>query len=243
MTTNNNYNQQDNEEIENQFGAGHFVRWIGIILIVMCGLMYLSYYLGSNENKRKINRLNKSIQHYGQVESLESLVGQFQDISRDLKLSNNERTRLTELLDQVIVHKMHLENTESELKRVKSELTQLTTARAKELTELTEQNLLLTEQIKEFETAMAYEQGTTKPFTISVNDSFSLLQDPSSRIGLEKILGGTTAQIYVGNALMFFHIGHTLRFRFAPNWLCDITLVKTDLAGQKAEFEYSCDLN
>lgn len=236
-------NQDSLIEPDNNLSAGYFVRWVGISLIVIAGLTYLAYHLGSNENKLKINRLNQDIEHLSQAESLESLVSEFESISRDLKLSSNERVRLTELLDQIITHKSKLQLTETELQQTRNEVTRLTEDYQQKLVALENENSELRSELADVQTAMSYSHGTVKTFSISVNDSYSMLSEPTSRIGLQRILNNGSAQIYVGNALMFFHIGHTLRFRFAPNWLCDITLIKMDDLEQKVEFEYVCELN
>lgn len=234
---------QNQPEDTSTYNPGQIVRWVGISLIIVAILSYFSYTLGSNENKRKINRLNKEIHTFNQVESLDSIVNEFQSISRDMKLSTNERARLTELLDQLILHKTNLEAAERELKQVKSQMTGLKENYQNQVDILKNKNQSLETQVAEFEMAMSYTQGTVERFEISVNDSYSIFSEPSSRVGLQQILNNGTAQIYVGNALIFFHIGHTLRFRFPPNWLCDITLTKINDEEMKVEFEYTCELN
>jgi len=227
----------------NYFGFGHIIRWVGISLIIIAGMTYLAYHLGSNENIIKINQLNKDINQLRQVSSLDALVTEFQSISENLKLSSNERSRLTELLDQIIQHKTNLKQAESELQQTKLSFSNITTRYKNQIAQLETENTELKAQLKKVESAMSYSHGTVKNFSISVNDSYSMLSEPTSRIGLQRILNNGSAQIYVGNALMFFHIGHTLRFRFAPNWLCDVTLIKIDDVAEKVEFEYVCKLN
>jgi len=243
MNDQTNNNNEQNEYLVPGYSAGHFMKWLVIGLLLVGGLAYMAYDFGSNENQRKVNRLSKQLQSYGEVESLESIVSQFQSISRDIKLSGSERARLTELLDQLVLHKSSLDQSEADLKSTKAELSRLRLEYQDQIQTLQAQNQALETQVGELEAAMSYSQGTVKNFTVSVNDSHQVLDDPSSRIGLEKILNTGSAQIYVGNALMFFHIGHTLRFRFSPNWLCDVTLIKIDDGSQKVEFEYSCELN
>lgn len=238
-----NHGQPEPQITQTEFSAGHFVRWIGISLIIVIAITYIAYSLGSNENQRKINRLNRDMEQFTDIQSLESLVEKFQTISSNLELSSNERARLTELLDQMVAYKTNLQSAEDELAATQLELATINEKYDIQLSALKAKNAKLTEQVAEFETAMAYSQGSVKSFSVSLNDSFSLLQEPSSRIGLVKILNSGSAQINVGNALMFFHIGHTLRFRFAPNWLCDVTLVKIDNQVGKVEFEYACELN
>ena len=243
MNDNTQQYSEQNEHLVPAYSAGHLIKWLGVCLVVIAGLVYFSYYFGSNENKRKINRLNKQLQTYNEVESLTSIVDQFESISRNIKLSSDEREKLTELLNQLLIHKSSLETAETQVTRLKSQLTQQNQTYQTELNQLKTANLDLEQQVSKLELAMAYTHGTVKNFVVSVNDSYSLLDDPYSRVGLEKILNSGTAQINVGNTLMFFHIGHTLRFRFSPNWLCDITLIKIDTDLQRVEFEYTCELN
>lgn len=240
------HNNQDNNNGNYQgehYSLGYITRWVGISLIIIAGLTYVSYHLGSNEYKTKVNQLNKDITKFGNVSTLDSLVAEFEIISQSLKLSSNERSRLTELLDQIIVHKTNLQQAESELKQTKLSFSNITTRYKNQIIQLETETTELKEKLRKVETAMTYTHGTVKNFSISVNDSYSMLSEPTSRIGLQRILNNGTAQIYVGNALMFFHIGHTLRFRFAPNWLCDLTLIKLDDVAEKVEFEYVCKLN
>lgn len=236
-------NSEQNEYLVPGYSSAHFMKWLTISFLLLCGVVYMAYNFGSNENQRKVNRLSSQLQNYGEVESLESIVSQFQSISRDIKLSNNERARLTHLLDQLVVHKTSLEQSEVDLKKAKSDLANINQMYESELHELRTKNQSLETQVAELEEAMSYTQGSVKNFTVSVYDSFLLLDDPSSRIGLQKILNTGSAQINVGNALMFFHVGHSLRFRFSPNWLCDVTLVKIDEDSNKVEFEYVCQIN
>ena len=238
-----NQDNDDNHYLENEFSIGYFVRWIGISLIILAGLTYLAYHLGSNENKHKINQLNKEIQLLTNVGALEKLVGDFQTVNKNLKLSSNERIRLTELLDQIIQHKSNLKAAEAELQQIRVAAATTTEKYETKLALLQTENIELKSQLLEVETAMSYSHGTVKTFSIGVNDSFSMLPEATSRIGLQRILNNGSAQIYVGNALMFFHVGHTIRFRFAPNWLCDVTLIKIDSTAESVQFEYVCELN
>ncbi len=238
-----NNNEQQNEYLVPGYSSGHFMKWLVLSFVMIAGLAYMAYNFGSNENQRKVNRLSKQLQTYGEVESLESIVSQFQSISRDIKLSKNERDRLTNLLDQLVTHKTSLASSEAELKKVKTELARINDDYQSQIDALQAHNQELETQVAELEEAMSYVQGSVKTFTVSVFDSFQILDDSSSRIGLQKILNTGSAQINVGNALMFFHVGHTLRFRFSPNWLCDITLIKIDDDSEKVEFEYVCKIN
>ena len=235
--------QEQNEHLVPGYSAGHFMKWLGVCLLVVAGLLYLAYDFGSNVNKRKINRLNKQLQTFNDVDSLSSIVDQFKSISQNIKLSSNERAKLTDLLDQLLIHKSSLETSESQVQELKAQLQQLKQTYQVEVKQLQDDKQNLTQQVQELEAAMSYSHGTVKNFVVSVNDSYSLLDDPYSRIGLEKILNSGSAQINVGNTLMFFHIGHTLRFRFSPNWLCDVTLIKIDDELQRVEFEYVCEIN
>ena len=237
-----NHNNDTNDNFQNGELA-YLVRWIGISLIIVTTLIYLAYQLGSNENKRMINQLNKEIQLLSQVNTLDKLVTDLGTVNDDLKLSSNQRIRLTELLDEIIQHKSSLKASENELQQVRVASAETTEKYENKLAVIQTENIELKSQMLEIQTAMSYSHGTVKNFTISVNDSFSMLPEATSRIGLQRILNNGSAQIYVGNALMFFHIGHTIRFRFAPNWLCDVTLIKIDGGAEQVEFEYVCELN
>lgn len=235
-------NKEQDEYLVPGYSSGHFIKWLALSLVVVSGLLYMAYNFGSNENQRKINRLSNQLQTYGEVESLESIVSQFQSISRTIKLSNNERARLTELLDQLVLHKTSLEQSESELAKAKAELATIHDNYQSQLATVEASNEQLQQQVSELESAMSYTQGTLKQFSIGVFDSYQLLDNPSSRIALQRILNNGSAQFNVGNALMFFHVGHTLRFRFSQ-WLCDVTLVKIDEDSEQVEFEYVCEIN
>lgn len=243
MNNKNDIRQKENEHLVPGYNAGQFIRWFGLALLVIAGLIFFAYTFGSNDNKRTINRLNMAIKQQGEVESLDSLVSEFKTISKDLKLSSNERARLTELLDQLITHKADLQIAQRDLKATKEKLIGLEGKYQSQVKKLQQQNSSLTQEVSELEVAMSYNQGSVKSFELQVNDSHLILDDPSSRMGLQSILGNGSAKVNVGNALMFFHIGHTLRFRFQPNWLCDITLTKIDKPNDVVEFEYSCELN
>ena len=236
-------NNEQNEYLVPGYSSGHFMKWLALSFLLLCGAVYMAYSFGSNDNQRKVNRLSKQLQMYSEVESLEGIVSQFQAISRDIKLSNNERARLTDLLDQLVIHKTSLDQSEADLKKAKSDLAKTNQMYESELHDLRTRNEELETQVKELEEAMSYTQGSVKTFTVNLFESFQLLDDPSSRVALQKILNTGSAQINVGNALMFFHVGHTLRFRFSPSWLCDVTLIKIDEDSNKVEFEYVCQIN
>ena len=243
MNNKNDIRQKENEHLVPGYNAGQFIRWFGVALLIIAGLIFFAYNFGSNENKGTINRLNIALKQQGEVESLDKLVDEFKTISKDLKLSSDERARLTELLDQLITHKAELKVALQELSETKQKLIGLEGKYKSQVSNLQQQNTQLTQQVSEFEIAMSYNQGSVQSFELEVNDSHLILDDPSSRMGLHSILNSGSAKVYVGNALMFFHIGHTLRFRFQPNWLCDITLTKIDKPNDRVEFEYSCELN
>jgi len=244
MSKHTNYIQdKEPEHLVPGYNAGQFIRWFAIAIIVIGLLIYSAYYFGSNENQRKINRLNNQIQYLGEVDSLDDLVSELKTISDDLSLSTRERARLTELLDQLITHKSDLQIAEQELAKTKQQLIGLEGQYQDQINNLKQQNSTLTAQVSELELAMSYRKNSVKTFELEVNDTHLLLDSASSRFGLQSILNNGTAQLYVGNALMFFHIGKTLRFRFQPNWLCDITLTRIDENSQKVAFEYACRLN
>lgn len=235
-----------NDHLNDSFNLGYFVRWVGISLIVIAGLIYLAYYLGSNENKHEITQLKQEVKRLGEMDSLNELISQFELIGSNIKLSGNERIRLTELLDQVILHKNSLQLTEVELRQSKNKISNITVNYKDQVARLKREIKVLKAKLAEAEIAMSYSQGKVKTFTLNVQDTYALLEEPAepaSRIRLHKILNNETAQIYVGNSLMSFNIGHTLRFRFVPNWLCNVTLIKINNGVQQVEFEYKCDLN
>ena len=244
MNNQTNYiTDKEPEHLVPGYNAGQFIRWFGVSMIVVGVLIYLAYYFGSNENQRKINRLNSQIQYLGEVESLDTLITELKNTNDDLTLSSRERRRLTELLDQLITHKSDLQIAQQELTTTKNQLIGLENKYQDQLTQLQQQNTELSQQVAEMELAMSYRKNAVQMFELNVNDSHLLLDDHTSRFSLHSILSNGSAQLYVGNALMFFHIGHTLRFRFQPNWLCDITMTRIDQEKQKIDFEYSCKLN
>lgn len=220
---------------------GYLVRWVGISLIVIGGLIYLAYHLGSNKNQHEINELNQEIERLGEMESLTELVAQFETIGQNLKLSGNERIRLTELLDQMILNKSTLQLSEVELQQSKNKILNITENYKNKIVQLQKQNVILKDRLAKAESARPYTQGTLKRFELNLNGSYSLLAQPASNISLYRILKNDSAQVYVGDALMFFHVGHTLRFRFLPNWLCNITLTKVNNQAEDVQFEYMCE--
>lgn len=238
-----NNNNEHNEYLVPGYSSGHFSKWLALSLLLICGLLYMAYSFGSNENQRQVNRLNKQLQSYGEVESLDDILTQFQAISRDIKLSNNERAKFTALLDQLIFHKTSLEQSEQDLKLAKRQLAELNQNYQTQLQNLEQKNQQLENQVAQLESVMSYTSGTVQRFTLALSESNQLIDNSSSRVALIKVLNAGSAQVNVGNALMFFHLGHTLRFRFAPNWLCDVTLVKISDATDKVEFEYYCQIN
>ncbi|GHB71717.1 hypothetical protein GCM10008107_21670 [Psychrosphaera saromensis] len=252
---NNQETQNDTPEIsdhqnssyqDNYFNLGYFVRWVGISLIIIAGLVYLAYHLGSNESNHKVNELTQEIKRLSDMDSLNELISQFEVIGSNIKLSGIERARLTELLDQVIIHKNSLQLTEVELQQSKNKISNITVNYKDQVARLKREIKVLKAKLAEAEISMSYSQGKVKTFKLNLKDTYALLAEPAepaSRVSLQRILTNEKAQIYVGNSLMSFQIGHTLRFRFVPNWLCNITLIKIDNAAKQVEFEYKCDLN
>ncbi|NVK23780.1 MAG: hypothetical protein HWE10_02525 [Gammaproteobacteria bacterium] len=243
MNNKNDIRQKENEYLVPGYNVGQFIRWFGIALLVMAALIFAAYQFGSNENKREINRLNSTIKQQGDVTSLDNLVSEFETISNELKLSSTERTRLTELLDQIISYKADLQESQQELETTKQKLLGLEGKYQTQIDQLQQHNTELEQQVSELELAMSYNKDSVESFELRVDDTHLILDDPSSRMGLHSILNNGSAQLYVGNALMFFHIGKTLRFRFQPNWLCDITMTRVQRADELVEFQYSCKLN
>jgi uncharacterized coiled-coil protein SlyX len=239
MTDNNNNSNESNNEEPKRNTA----KWVALSLTMVSVLTYSGYYFGKSNSTNTINRLNSKIQQNDQLKELDVIVGDFERLADDIQLSNSERTRLTELLDQVIEHKTKLERTERQLDSAQRRLESIETSHQAKIADLEQQNSALKTLVDEYEQVIEYKKGSAESFTLSVSSSYSLLSEPSSRMSLQKILSNGSVQLYVGNALMFFHIGHTLRFRFAPNWLCDISLTKIDAGNEKAEFEYRCDIN
>lgn len=227
--------QQDNQNT--------LVKWLGASLVLVAALVFSAYYLGSSNNQEHINRLVDDINKLNGVAKIEVVVEQIQQLSSSLTLSTSERSRLTELLDQIVQQKVKLDFVTDELKDTKHKLATVTTVKQNQIDLLTRENAKLNQQVKEYQAAMSYTLGSVDSFTLTENSSFSIQQHPSSRIGLQQILSSGSVKVNVGNAVMFFHVGHTLRFRFAPNWLCNITLVATDIDSKRASFEYHCKLS
>lgn len=233
----------NNEQNTSEEPRPNTAKWVTLTLIIVMVLSYLGYYFGSTENTHKINRLNRTITQYGEVQSFEEIITKFESLSEQMTLSNSERDKLVQLLDQIIEHKNKVERLERQLNLVETQLSSEKNKNDELIADLQSENTLLKQQIVEYEEVIEYKTGATKSFILDVQNSFSLLKEPSSRIALEKILSNGSAQLYVGNAMMFFHVGHTLRFRFAPGWLCDVTLTKIDVTSQQGRFEYTCYLN